>query len=194
MEDIKKTIGKNLQELRKMKKYTQQDLANELQYSDKAISKWEKGESLPDIEILYQICNLYGVTLDFLTHEGSYAEKKEYVIPRYELRNKVLVTLLVSSLVWLAVLLSYIYILQQKQINFWPAFIWGIPANCLILWYLNLKWGRRILNLPILSVFGWSLLAGIFLTGVFDGSMFWQIFLIGIPYQVALVLWSQIKH
>ena len=72
MDNIKNIIAKNLVELRKRKKYTQQDLANILQYSDKAISKWEKGDSLPDIEILYQICNLYGVTLDYLTHEGSY--------------------------------------------------------------------------------------------------------------------------
>ena len=80
MEDIKLIIGKNLAELRKRKKYTQLDLANILQYSDKAISKWEKGDSLPDIEVLYNICNLYGVTLDYLTHEGNYKEKKEYIL------------------------------------------------------------------------------------------------------------------
>ena len=79
MEDLKKVISQNLIELRKRKKYTQADLAEILQYSDKAISKWEKGESLPDIEVLYQICNLYGVTLDYLTHEGNYEEKQDYV-------------------------------------------------------------------------------------------------------------------
>lgn len=45
MEDIKKIIGKNLSLLRKRKKYTQADLADILKYSDKAISKWEKGVS-----------------------------------------------------------------------------------------------------------------------------------------------------
>ena len=75
MEDIKVIIGKNLAELRKRKKYTQLDLANILQYSDKSISKWEKGDSLPDIEVLYNICNMYGVTLDYLTHEGNYEDK-----------------------------------------------------------------------------------------------------------------------
>ena len=70
MSDLKIIIARNLVELRKRNKYTQQDLAEILQYSDKAISKWEKGDSLPDIEVLYQICKLYGVTLDYLTHEG----------------------------------------------------------------------------------------------------------------------------
>ena len=92
MDDLKQIIAKNLVELRKRKKYTQLDLANTLQYSDKAISKWEKGDSLPDIEVLYQICNLYGVTLDFLTHEGSFEEKKEYVLKKDERKNKVIIT------------------------------------------------------------------------------------------------------
>jgi transcriptional regulator with XRE-family HTH domain len=71
MSDLKQLIAQNLVELRKSRKYTQQDIANMVQYSDKAVSKWEKGESLPDIEVLYQICNIYGVTLDYLTHDGS---------------------------------------------------------------------------------------------------------------------------
>ena len=93
MEDIKVIIGKNLAELRKRKKYTQLDLANILQYSDKSISKWEKGDSLPDIEVLYNICNLYGVTLDYLTHEGNYSEKKEYIIKNRKFTlNKAIIT------------------------------------------------------------------------------------------------------
>ena len=52
MSELRKIIGKNLSELRKRKKYTQQELGEILLYSDKTISKWEKGESLPGIEIL----------------------------------------------------------------------------------------------------------------------------------------------
>jgi transcriptional regulator with XRE-family HTH domain len=44
MSDLKKLIAQNLVELRKSRKYTQQDIANMVQYSDKAVSKWEKGE------------------------------------------------------------------------------------------------------------------------------------------------------
>ncbi len=71
MSELRKIIGKNLSELRKRKKYTQQELGEILLYSDKTISKWEKGESLPGIEILCSLCDLYGITLDYLTHEGS---------------------------------------------------------------------------------------------------------------------------
>ena len=110
MSDLKAIIARNLVELRKSKKYTQQDLAEILQYSDKAISKWEKGDSLPDIEVLYQICNLYGVTLDFLTHEGSLEEKKEYIIPKYEIRNKAIITLLFVIAIWTCGIAAFVAI------------------------------------------------------------------------------------
>lgn len=195
MSELKKTIADNLIELRKRKKYTQQDLGNMLGYSDKAISKWEKGESLPDIEVLYQLANLYGVTLDFLTKEGSYEEKKEYVIPKYETRNKVLITLLGSTIVWFLAIIIFVYfIYDEEKIYFWPIFIWAIPLNCLVLLYFNHKWGRRGFKLPISTVLTWGLIISIYLSIIYVSKVnFWPIFLIGIPIQVALALMSQIK-
>src|SRR5574344_1841565 len=124
MDELKNIIAKNLVELRKRKKYTQLDLANELQYSDKAISKWEKGDSLPDIEVLYQICNLYGVTLDFLTHEGSFEEKKEYVLKKDEIKNNVIITSLFVSIIWLIAIIFFCYIIFVYDVIFWPIYVW----------------------------------------------------------------------
>ena len=56
MENIKETIAKNLVELRKSHKLTQSALAEKLNYSDKAISRWEHAETLPDIETLCKVC------------------------------------------------------------------------------------------------------------------------------------------
>ena len=52
MEDIKDIVAVNLTNLRKANKITQLELAEKLNYSDKAISKWERGESLPDVVTL----------------------------------------------------------------------------------------------------------------------------------------------
>ena len=52
MKELREIIGENLTELRKQKGYTQISLAEKLNYSDKAISKWENGSSLPPIDIL----------------------------------------------------------------------------------------------------------------------------------------------
>ena len=145
MNDLKKTIAYNLIELRKRKKYTQQDLGNILGYSDKAISKWEKGDSLPDIEVLYQISNLYGVTLDYLTHEGSYEEKKEYIMPKYEKRNKIFITLLFCTLVWFLVVLIFVYF-QNKDKTFWPIFIPCVVFTIILSMLVKLIMEKTILK------------------------------------------------
>lgn len=194
MNDLKQIIAQNLVELRKRKKYTQLDLANILQYSDKSISKWEKGDSLPDIEVLYQICNLYGVTLDYLTHEGSYEEKKEYIVKETYHRNKVIIVGLIVSLIWFFSILLFSYSLVYLNKAFWPALVWGFPLSFLLLLIFNAVWGKRKWKFFIITFLIWTTIAGIFLQFVYMHQNIWPIFLLGIPPQIAIVLWSQMKH
>ncbi len=196
MENLKQIIGQNLVELRKLKKYTQADLAEILQYSDKAISKWEKGESLPDIEVLYQICNLYGVTLDYLTHEGNYEDKQEYVTDGKSQINKIVVTLLSISLVWFMVIIGFVYPLIMNGINLWILFVWGVPISCIVLLVFNSIWGKKKIKFYILTTFNWTLITALFLQFIYLDFTYqiWALFLLGIPAQVAIVLWSQIKR
>ena len=70
MEDLKVTIAKNIQTLRKNTGLTQSGLAERLNYSDKAVSKWERGESLPDIAVLKEIADLFGVSVDYLLSDS----------------------------------------------------------------------------------------------------------------------------
>ena len=66
MEDLKSIVARNIIALRRKHDMTQLELAEKLNYTDKAVSKWERGESLPDIVILKTIADLFGVTLDYL--------------------------------------------------------------------------------------------------------------------------------
>ncbi|MDE7161269.1 MAG: helix-turn-helix domain-containing protein, partial [Anaeroplasmataceae bacterium] len=129
MMEIKQIIGQNLAQLRKKKNYTQAELGEILKYSDKAISKWEKGESLPGIDVLYTLCNQYGVTLDYLTHEGTWKEKKNYLKKDTGKINKIIITLLSISLVWFLIIIAYVYPYVMIGINLWILFIWGFPAS-----------------------------------------------------------------
>ncbi|MBE6137950.1 MAG: helix-turn-helix domain-containing protein [Erysipelotrichaceae bacterium] len=194
MEDLKQIIAQNLVELRKRKKYTQLDLANILQYSDKSISKWEKGDSLPDIEVLYQICNLYGVTLDYLTHEGSYEEKKEFVVHESYGRNKLIIVGLIVSLIWFLCILVFAYSLVYLQKGIWPILVWGVPLSFLILLIFNSLWGKRKWKFGIIPCFIWTLITAFFLQILYIGQNVWPVFLLGIPPQIAIILWSQMKH
>ena len=57
-------ISKYLRLLRKSNNYTQDDLAKELGISRQAVSKWETGTAIPDLEVLLKISKLYGITIN----------------------------------------------------------------------------------------------------------------------------------
>ena len=194
MNDLKVIIGKNLAELRKRKKYTQLDLANILGYSDKAISKWEKGDSLPDIEVLYNICNMYGVTLDYLTHEGNYKDKKEFITNNSKYtRNKKIITCLSSITVWFIAVILFSTLLIYSNVGYWPIFTWSLPITSIVFLVFNCIWGKKTLRFIIISCLAWSLITAIFLQFLYYNINIWPLFLVGIPSQIAIILWSGLK-
>jgi len=71
MENLKSIIAKNIVLLRTGAHLTQAELAERLNYSDKAVSKWERGESLPDITVIKAIADMFGVTVDWLLRENG---------------------------------------------------------------------------------------------------------------------------
>lgn len=78
-------LGVTLQELRKKNGLSQEELADKLGVSRQAVSKWERGEALPDIENLIALAKLYGVSLDDLV--GN-IKKEENVDVDKKLENK----------------------------------------------------------------------------------------------------------
>ena len=75
MDDIKNIVAKNITDLRILNNMTQSELGEKLNYSDKTVSKWERGESSPDISVLVQIAEIFGVTLDYLVSSENIEEK-----------------------------------------------------------------------------------------------------------------------
>lgn len=193
-DDIKTTVANNLIALRKSKNLTQADVANALNYSDKSVSKWEHADSLPDISILCALCDMYGVTLDYLTHENAeemLANTKEEKKPEAE--RKITIAVLSVTIVFLCATIAFVYCyaFRSEQIIFWQAFAWAVPASTLILTYLNRKWLKSKLASTILkSVFLWSLLACIFVQ-FFDYTL-WLIFILGIPIEIIIILSSNL--
>ena len=66
MDDLKLIVAANITDLRKKNNITQAELAQRLNYTDKAVSKWERGESLPDVAVLKQIADIFSVKIDYL--------------------------------------------------------------------------------------------------------------------------------
>ncbi len=192
MEELRKLIGKNLTELRKRKGLTQIKLAEIFNYTDRAVSKWETGETLPDIEVLYSLCEFYGVTLDYLTHEDNekYIKKTNDGLQR---SNKITIAVLVISIFWVLATIIFVYSILKKDLPIlWQAFIWAIPVSSVVAVIFNkMYFGRKITYFISWSVFIWGMITAIFLS--FGDFTLWPLYLVGVPAQFSLLVWLNIR-
>lgn len=191
MSEIKSVIASNIIYLRKEKKWTQAELAEKLNYSDKAVSKWERGESVPDIETLKNIADLFEVTVDFLLSENAPEQLETFKPKNQNKSNQLVITLLAVCMIWLVATIVYVYSQINLSYNFWTVFVWAVPISCLVLSVFNYKWGKRKLSVYINSIFIWTTLASVYLQ--FLSYNLWLIFFVGIPLQILTILWAGLK-
>ena len=195
MEDINVIIGKNLSNLRKQAKLTQMELAEKFNYSDKSISKWEAGDSMPSIEVLHELSKFYGVTLDYLVNEEH---NEEQIQPKQEkvkekkpkmFPTKIVVTLLAICAVWVVATTLFVCLKLFANINYVLCFLWAVPASFIVGIVFNSIWGHYRYLFPILSGLLWSLLACIHIQ-ILPLENIWPVYFLGIPLQVAIILWG----
>lgn len=188
MENLNFIIGKNLTELRKKNKLTQLELAEMLNYSDKAVSKWENGESVPSIEVLYRICKIYNVSLDYIAGETP---QPVPIVTTAKIRKKRLIITMLSILaVWLAVVVFFTAFDIFSHIKIWILFCWAVPASLIISIVFDSVWNRHKLLFWLVSLLIWSLL--ICLSLQFFNYNIWQVLFIGIPLQIGAILWDRL--
>lgn len=192
MEELKDIIADNLITLRKANKLTQLELAEKLNYSDKAISKWERGESLPDIVILKQLADMYGVGIDYIVTAHTEETKSKYRMPKPELNNKLIITLLSCLSVWLLATILYINFKILFDEYYWMIWIWALPATAIVLIVFSSIWGNKQLILSSVSLLIWTLILSFYLQ--FLQYNLWSLFLLGIPAQLATALCGKIKR
>ena len=199
-EKLKVQIGTNISNLRKRQRLTQAGLAEKLNYSDKAVSKWERGESAPDILPLVSIAEVLGVTVDDLISDpnalpeqtGSVQQAMEHVVEKTLKRkaDKRIIVQLSSILVWFVALLAYVVLASIGVENSWLAFFWAIPADAIVVLSLRSAWKDFRSNKILISILMWGSLLSIYMMPlVLLHVNVWRLFLLGIPGQVAIWLW-----
>lgn len=196
MADLKPIIAENISKLRIAQSLTQIELAEKLNYSDKAVSKWERGESLPDITVLKDIADLFGVTLDYLVTDNQEIEKAP-IKDNVKKKNRAFIAGMSVLLVWLVA--TVIFVIAQTSANegkaFWisaTAFITAVPVSLIVWLVFNSMWFDTKRNFLIISLLMWSVLLLLCITLTFKGA--WLMMALGIPGQVIIVLWSKIKR
>ena len=196
MDNIKQITAKNITDLRRASGMTQLEMAEKLNYSDKAVSKWERGDSLPDVAVLKQIADLFHVTLDYLvTEDHSQTVQERVHYQGRELRNRKIITGISILLVWLAAAIAFVVIdiVLGSSARNWVAFYYGVPASMVICLIFNSLWFNPRWNFLFISVLMWALLAGIHLSLLLLGFNIWIIYILGIPGQAIILLWSGLK-
>lgn len=192
MSDLKQVIASNIIKLRKERKLTQAEFAKKINYSDKAVSKWERAESIPDVIVLKQIADLFGTNVDYLLKEHTESEKPVVVENKKKSRiNKIPLTLLATTPIWGIATLIFTLMLIFSNKCVWFVFYICVPLTILIILIFNSIWGKKRVNYLIVSLFIWSILLCIYLCLIKYNV--WQIFILGIPGQIAIFLWSTLK-
>ena len=194
--DIKENLAKNLSALRKANHLTQLELADKINYSDKAVSKWERGEAVPDLYVLKQLADLYGVKIDDLISEP----KKEKTVSFKALpKKRLILSLSAVVIVWLVATVLFIFssTLFPSMKQDWLFFLFALPITNFVLLCMSSYWGRTKGNLVLSSILTWSLLITIYVSLyvllVQPPMTLWMIFLIGIPVQILLILFILYK-
>ena len=155
MQDLKAVFAANLIHLRTQAGYTQAELADKIHYSDKSVSKWERAESLPDLQVSKALADVFGVTLDFLITPHDAWEGKPVRVPY---RTEVITTLSIVG-VWTLALLVFLVLFWTMDKAYWVIFLIAAPVSLITLLVLNSVWGKYkyhpiVVSLLLLGVFG----------------------------------------
>ena len=174
MEDLKIIFASNLIRLRTDAGLTQAQLAEKLNYSDKSVSKWERGDALPDVLVVKTMADVFGVTVDFMltSHDGWVPKPTKRVL------NTDVITAITIIGIWtLAALLFVIFwLLDSFQ---WIVFVCACPISLITLLVLNNVWGKRQYNLITVCLLMVSLFGMLYM--FLEKYQPWQVLLLLIP-------------
>ena len=180
--ELKLTVASNLIKLRTDAGMTQVELGTKLNYSDKTISKWERGESLPDIYILTRIADLYGITVSNLIGE---VEPPKASKPTYHM----FILLLSVSLVFaIAAVLFSAFLIAEVPFRAWLFFVYAVPVSAIVcIVFTSLWWGIWQQGVSI-SVLIWSLGVCLYLSLPLPNLSL--LFIVCAALQILVLLWE----
>ncbi len=197
MEELKDVIAANLAAYRKQSGFTQQEIADKINYSDKAVSKWERGDGIPDVTVLKTLADVYGITVnDFLV---VHIEKQPKLPAKNRKAKHWLVSLLSFGLVWfVATIVMVIGLLIRPDLPIAEyAYIVALPASMIVAVVFCCIWGRLWMKALSVSALVWSFcvmidvvlseLSGISLTNS------WLIYVVGAALQLLVILWYLLR-
>ena len=191
LSELKLVTASNIIKLRTGAGMTQAELGAALNYSDKTISKWERGEAIPDAYVLTQMAEIFGVSVDMLlsSHDKWQPAPDPDAVPDRSYSVNMIIAVAVLG-VWTLALTAFVALWLVGIIR-WQIFVVTLPISILTYLVLICVFGKRRHLQYVIGVFVFSLFLAVYL--LFLQSNPWQIFLICVLAEVLVFLSCNIK-
>ena len=183
-------LAKNLAYYRKASGLTQLELAEKFNYSDKSVSKWERGEGFPDVFVLKSLADFYGITVDDFYLE----EHKKISGQSHSLRKQVYIKLLSVGIGWLVTVMTFFFLEtllpEDAKFQTWLNCVYGALIMGIILLVWDFIYHHRFLRMIDTSIIVWTTAASLFLTFYVILEMPLPfLFLVAAPLQILEIIW-----
>ena len=190
LSELKLVTAGNLIKLRTGRGLTQAELGAMLNYSDKTISKWERGEAIPDAYVLTQLAEIFGVTVDaLLSPPGKWQPPEPEKEQEHSYSTRAIIAIAVIG-VWTLALSAFVA-LWLAHIICWQIFVVTLPVSILTYLVLICVFDQKQHLQAVVAFFVLSLFVMLYL--LFWHSNPWQIFLIAILAEVLVALSFRVR-
>ena len=190
LNELKLVTASNLIKLRTQKGLTQAELGAKLNYSDKTISKWERGEAIPDAFVLTQLAELFGVSVDFiLSSHDKWEKPRENEVEEVRYSVERIIAIVVIG-VFTAFLIAFVTLWLMGIVE-WRLFLFALSVAILAYMILICVFKRTRHLQYVIALF----VASVFVIIYFflPTANPWPLFLILIPAEVIVFLSCNVK-
>lgn len=191
MEELNKIVSENLVKLRQKSGYTQLQVAEKINYSDKSISKWERGEAIPDVSVMLEFSKLYNVSIDDICKNHG---KKEIKPKTRKISQHTVITIISFFFVWFLATIGFavIYGFYGLTDKAYLSFIVAIPVSLLVVMILSFIWYPYYIAAIFCSAFLWTGILAI--TECVAVEQIWLLYIIVVPVQLILIFSFILKY
>ncbi len=185
MKNLKEIVSKNISKLRQHSNLTQLELAQKLKYSDKSISKWERGESLPDLEVLVELAKIFDVPITAFLEEDESKIKPKKLIKN----SHTMIYLLSAGLVFLvaSIIFATLFMIPSTKMISWISFIYAIPISAIVLLTLSIKWKNYQMQALSISIILWGVIISLCISIPY--ADIWSLCVIGFVFELLIIFW-----
>ena len=183
---IRSVLAEKLAAYRKRAGLTQAELAEKLNYSDKSISKWERGDGMPDLLVLCRLADLYDIPLDAFLREGSLVRSQ-----REQKSRHIIITLISIGLAFFVGAIGF-FVCYLANVNVrWLAFIYAVPVSMILLVVFSHKWGGLLYQAVSVSALVWTLCGAVYISflAIAGTRHVAMLFMVAAVFQVLIILW-----